>query len=85
MIFPSQLAHEVTGRISAYNTIKNFTRKINVEEEALNEFQPPSKRAKNDDPEQLRTPNRQTYPPETSGEVRYPAFNVLYILQQTII
>jgi hypothetical protein len=30
----------VAGRISAYNTIKNFTRKINGEEEDLNEFQP---------------------------------------------
>ncbi|CAB4422428.1 unnamed protein product [Rhizophagus irregularis] len=35
-------SHEVAGRISAYNTIKNFTIKINDEEEALNEFQPPS-------------------------------------------
>ncbi|PKK59063.1 hypothetical protein RhiirC2_857515 [Rhizophagus irregularis] len=35
-------SHEVIGRISAYNTIKNFTIKINDEEEALNEFQPSS-------------------------------------------
>ncbi|CAG8718715.1 8782_t:CDS:2, partial [Funneliformis mosseae] len=41
-------SHEVMGRISAYNTIKNFTRKINDEEKDLNEFQPPSKRAKNE-------------------------------------
>lgn len=41
-ILPSQSSHEVAGRISAYNTIKNFTIKINDEEEALNEFQPPS-------------------------------------------
>jgi len=33
----------VAGRISAYNTIKNFARKINDEEKDLNEFQPPSK------------------------------------------
>ncbi|CAI2175007.1 8770_t:CDS:2, partial [Funneliformis geosporum] len=71
-----RLAHEASGRISAYNTIKNFTRKINDEEEALNEFQPPSKRVKNDDLEQQRTPNRQTYPPETSGEARHRVFNI---------
>ncbi len=33
----------MAGRISAYNTIKNFARKINDEEKDLNEFQPPSK------------------------------------------
>ncbi|CAG8616168.1 1962_t:CDS:10 [Funneliformis mosseae] len=49
-------AHEVVGRISAYNTIKHFTRKINSEEEDLNEFQPPSKKVKNDEPKQPQTP-----------------------------
>ncbi|CAG8580840.1 6997_t:CDS:10, partial [Scutellospora calospora] len=59
-----RLTHEVMGRISAYKTIKNFTRKINVKEGALNEF--PSKRIKNNKPEQ------QIYPPETSGKARHP-------------
>ncbi|CAG8746077.1 10742_t:CDS:2, partial [Funneliformis caledonium] len=31
--------------------------------------QPPSKRVKNNDPEKQRTPKRQKYPPETSGEI----------------
>lgn len=38
----------MVGRISANNTIKNFARKINGEEEDLNDFRPPSKKAKND-------------------------------------
>ena len=45
----------MVGRTSAYNTIKNFTRKINSEEEDLNEFQPPSKKVKNDEPKQPQT------------------------------
>ncbi|CAG8765385.1 8_t:CDS:10, partial [Dentiscutata erythropus] len=61
-----RLTHEVTGRISAYKTIKNFTRKINVEERAL----PPSKRIKNNKPEQ------QIYPPETSRKARHRIFNI---------
>jgi len=55
MILLSQSAHEVAGRISAYKTIQNFTRKIKDEEEDLNEFRPPSKRAKNDKAEQPQT------------------------------
>ncbi|CAG8479979.1 3884_t:CDS:10 [Acaulospora morrowiae] len=47
-------AHEVLGRNSAYETIKNFVKKINDEEETLDEFQPPSKRFKED--EQSHTP-----------------------------
>ncbi|CAG8799072.1 2194_t:CDS:2 [Dentiscutata erythropus] len=44
------MIHEVAKWTSAYNTIKNFTRKINNKEKNLNEFQPLSKKIKNDKP-----------------------------------
>ncbi|CAG8759514.1 11320_t:CDS:2, partial [Acaulospora morrowiae] len=51
-----KLTHEVVGRNSAYKTIKNVTKKIYYKTEVLNEFQPPSKRLKEDKLEQPHTP-----------------------------
>ncbi|CAG8611715.1 4759_t:CDS:10, partial [Diversispora eburnea] len=54
----SMSAHEVTGRKAAYRTIKNFTQKVNDEEEVMDEFQPPLTRARKRARKELKPENQ---------------------------
>lgn len=48
----------MTGRKAAYRTIKNFTQKVNDEEEVMDEFQPPLTRARKRARKELKPENQ---------------------------